>query len=184
MNTHVQSHLVIRVRAQTLPDTALLARYRPTAQNPAFYVDCFETGVGYAVSLGDFVTAFYTTPLFRAERVILRFLAKRPSSDGDVEALAAGRARDFAAWSVEDRATDQLLMCDMRGRTRSWFMVRSEGAERTALYFGSAVVPRPHPSGTDPQTGVGLRMLLVFHKLYSRALLSAAARRLSRVAAS
>ena len=51
--------------------------------------------------------------------------------------LAQGRRETFAAWQVESRAPDQLLLCDFRGGTRSWLMViaRREG---TLLHFGSA----------------------------------------------
>ena len=75
----------------------------------------------------------------------------------------------FAAWRVEDRAEDQLLLCDLPGRTRSWLMAASEGT-RTLLYFGSAIVP----------LSPGYRALLGFHKLYSRVLLRAAKSRLER----
>ena len=51
----------------------------------------------------------------------------------------------FAAWHVENRSENEILMCDFRGRTRSWLMVAPVSTvsdARTRLYFGSAVVPR------------------------------------------
>jgi hypothetical protein len=90
-----------------------------------------------------------------------------PSSDTDVRRLAQEQAGSFAAWSVEGRAPNQLLLCDFQGRTRSWLMTQPIESG-TRLYFGSAVVPLRAPYG----------VLLGFHKLYSRLLLSAARSRL------
>lgn len=171
------------IRAGELPPGALLARYRASPERPGNYTDCYRASLAARVSLEDYVRAFYTTPLFRAERWILAILAKRPSTDGDVDALVEGRGDRFAAWSVEARADDQLLMCDMRGRTRSWFMVRPAGAAaglETELLFGSAVVAQRRGPEAEAKISLGMRLLLGFHKLYSRALLAGAVRRLAR----
>ncbi|HET9483682.1 MAG TPA: hypothetical protein VFO79_06985, partial [Xanthomonadales bacterium] len=93
-------------------------------------------------------------------------------------ALASGRADAFAAWSVEGRTDDQLLLCDLHGRTRSWLMSAPlDGGTR--LYFGSAVVP---VAGRDGRAtlGTGYRALLGFHRIYSRVLLRSARARLER----
>ena len=75
------------------------------------------------ISLQEYVQAFYKSWLFRLERLILRWAVKKPSSDVDVDRLARGEAQVFAAWTVEDREQNQLLLCDFRGTTRSWLMV-------------------------------------------------------------
>ena len=87
----------------------------------------------------------------------------------------------FAAWTVEAREVDQLLMCDVAGRTRSWLAVEAvgdAGADRTRLWFGSAVVAR---AGETERSFVW-RQLLRFHRLYSVALLGAARARVPRLA--
>jgi hypothetical protein len=160
-----------------LPEHALLQRYA----GPGGYADCYAVELPRKVSHAQFVEAFYTTAAFKLERWILRVAAKRPSTDDDAALLARGESETFAAWSVEARAADQLLLCDMAGRTRSWLMVTAlptQDTNGTRLYFGSAVVAQ-----RDPQTGQGrmgwlFRALLGFHRLYSRILLGAAARRL------
>ena len=158
----------------TLPGDALLARYAVADDGAALphYTDCFATIVPRAVDLATYVRAFYTTPLFRSERLVLRLLGMH-SSDADIEALLDGRQQQFAAWTIEDRTDDQLLMCDVNERTRSWFRVAPDGSV-TRLYFGSAVIADgdrlPH----------GYRVLLKLHRFYSRHLLRAAARRLER----
>jgi hypothetical protein len=144
----------------TLPTGALLQKY---VQSGA-YTDCFSTDVSRNYSLADYVEAFYTTWLFKLERVILKVAVSRPSTDEQVKALMAGELDTFAAWYVEDRADDQLLMCDFRDQTRSWFMVTPG-----RLYFGSAVVPIDQPS---------FKLFIGLHRLYSRALLAAARSRL------
>lgn len=139
-----------------LPADALLQKY---VQSGA-YTDCFSTEVSRAISLAEYVEAFYTTWLFKLERGILKAAVAKPSTDEQVRALAAGELDTFAAWYVEDRADHQLLMCDFRNQTRSWFMVAPD-----RLFFGSAVVPVDQPS---------YKLFLGLHRIYSRALLAAA----------
>jgi hypothetical protein len=98
---------------------------------------------------------------------------RRPSTDEDARRLARDQAETFAAWSVEARAPDQLLLTDFQGNTRSWLMCEPQGTG-TRLYFGSAVVP----TARGAKLGLVYRALLGLHKLYSRALLRAAASRL------
>jgi hypothetical protein len=167
-----------RVRACTLPRGALLARYADAGA----YADCYVAHVERAVSHAEYVEAFYTGGLFKLERLLLRLALSRPSTDEEARRLAAGAIVDFAAWRVEDRAADQLLMRDVGGRTRSWLMVSRSSAGReavTRLYFGSAVVPRRQASTEKTGMGFSFYALLAFHKLYSRALLRSARRRLA-----
>ncbi len=160
-----------------LPADALLQRHAGAGA----YADCYAVDVAGRVSHAAFVEAFYTTWVFKLERLILRLFASRPSTDDEARQLAAGTRDSFAAWSVEGRTADQLLLGDFTGRTKSWLMVAAaEGtaSPKTRLYFGSAVVPvRSRRTG---QAGLGwmFRALLGFHKLYSRILLGAARARL------
>jgi len=140
------------------------------------YGDCFSASVDRAVTLGEFVLAFYTSPAFRMERLILRVLARAASTDGEARELAGGRAETFAVWTVGARTLDQLLMCDRYGKTRSWFRVVPLAAGRTVLQFGSAVAGRPRGDGAWGMSR-SFGVLLGFHRLYSRALLKAAVRR-------
>ena len=160
-----------------LPQHALLRRYL----GGGAYADCYVTEIARPATHVEYVAAFYTTPLFKLERLILAWLVDRPSTDAQALALAAGTREAFAAWAVEARADDQLLLTDFRGRTRSWLMVekaRIPGEPGTRLYFGSAVVPVTHSKSGRPTLGWSYRALLGFHRLYSRALLQAAKSRL------
>ena len=84
---------------------------------------------------------------------------------------------------MEAREDDQLLLCAVDGRTRSWLMVSTTDVSGgTRLYFGSALLPgRKTGNGSTgkPEMGFVFKALLGFHNFYSRALLSAAARRLA-----
>lgn len=162
-----------------LPPDALLAKYL----RDGHYADCYATDVAAAVLHEQYVRAFYTTPVFRLERFILRWAVSRPSTDAQAAELAAGTRDAFAAWQVEQRSTDQLLLADYRGRTRSWLMVAPVETGRgpgTRLYFGSAVMPVIDRRTGKPVLGPLFSGLLGFHKLYSRVLLSAARRRLEK----
>ena len=119
--------------------------------------------------------------MFKLERLILLWAFSLPSTDSEARRLADGLTETFAAWRVESRGAQQLLLADLQGRTRSWFMVEpldAPNGQSTALYFGSAVVPGRVSVGVDPGHGYGFRALLRFHKLYSVALLFAARRQL------
>jgi hypothetical protein len=136
--------------------------------------------VAQPVSLSDFVYAFYTSPVFRIERAILRILAGAPSADAEARAVADGSGSSFAIWLVGERTPTQLLMCDRFEKTRSWFQVVPLEGGGTVLRFGSAVA-----TSRDRQTGAlsvgrGFRWLMGFHVLYSRILLNAARRGLAR----
>lgn len=168
------------VQRSELPQRALLDKYLQDGG----YADCYVTHMARQVSHAEFVEAFYTTALFKIERLLLAGLVSRPSSDAEAAQLAAGTRNTFAAWSVEARSENQLLLTDFRSRTRSWLMVAPADSgenQGTRLYFGSAVVPATHGRPGKPRPGLVFRLLLGFHKLYSRALLSAARSRLANV---
>jgi len=160
-----------------LPDETLLDKYVRSGA----YTDCYRTEVPGNVTQAQFVSAFYTTAVFKLERVILKLAASKPSSDTQARQLADGTIDKFAAWQVESRCENQLLMSDYQGRTRSWFMVLPVGSKndrKTQLYFGSAVIPVQN-EGTDRLSiGIGFGVLLGFHKIYSEILLCAARSRL------
>lgn len=163
------------VRPCPIPANALLDRYR---QNGG-YADCYCTDITGDVSHERYLEAFYTTSVFKLERLILGFAVSRPSTDAQAAQLPQGSADSFAAWSVEARSEDQLLLCDLHGRTRSWLMTAplDDGAS-TRLYFGSAVVPARDEHGGDSRLVPVFSGLLGLHRLYSKILLRAARSRL------
>ena len=167
------------VRRCELPAGALLNRYSGSGA----FADCYVTELANTVSHAEFVEAFYTTSVFKLERWILRLLVSRASTDDQASQLARGTLDSFAAWSVEGRAPDQLLLSDFTGRTKSWLMVTADAdneLQGTRLFFGSAVAPVRNPNTGRAGLGFVFNALLGFHKLYSQVLLSAARSRLSR----
>jgi len=165
------------VRATILPDGAFLGDY---ARSGA-YTDCYVVDLPRPVTQCEFVEAFYTSFVFRMERWLIAVLLSRPSTGSEVRQLAAGALSAFAAWTVERRAPDQLLLA--AGNTRSWLMASPGESPRadTKLYFGSAVLPMRTAGSRDSHMGWRFRLLLGFHKVYSRVLLAAACRRLAAV---
>ncbi len=168
------------VRPCELPEGALLRKYL----HAGAYADCYVTEVARSVSHAEYVEAFYTTVVFKIERLLLEWLVSRPSTDMEARQLACGALSSFAAWRVEGRGPDQLLLSDFTGRTRSWLMTAPVGnggaSPTTRLYFGSAVVPVVSARSGRATLGFTFRSLLGFHKLYSRVLLLAARSRLTR----
>lgn len=168
---------MLSIKACSMPDNALLNAYIEGGH----YTDCYTTVINGSVSHAEYVFAFYTTSLFKLERIILKYLISKPSSDTEAKQLATGAIYTFAAWTVESRTKDQLLMCDFQGNTRSWFMLEPlhiGDSPKTRLYFGSAIVAHHNPRTGITSIGLGFKALLWVHKLYSRALLYSAQQRL------
>jgi hypothetical protein len=168
------------IRSAPLPEHALLTKYTRAGA----YTDCYTLEVRGGVSHAKYVEAFYTSSVFKLERLILKWFVDKPSTDAEARELAAGRRNAFAAWTVEGRAADQLLMCDYLRRTRSWLMVVPCGSKEspmTRLHFGSAIVPVIDKSTGRSTLGWPFKLLLGFHKLYSRVLLSSARTRLAEL---
>jgi hypothetical protein len=166
---------VFQIQSRPLPPLSLLAQ----CISPGDYADCLTVDVPGAISLGTFVQAFYTSAAFRPERMVLRLIG-RGSNDADVRALADGSADNFAAWDVEARGADELLLRDFQNRTRSWLMVEDltpPGSPATRLTFGSGVM---HPKGAGSGGGKLFRLLLPIHKIYAKMLLKSAAKQLMR----
>jgi hypothetical protein len=164
------------ITREAVPEDSLLKTFRGGAHPERWggYADCFEVSVDRTVTLSEFVHAFYTSPAFRVERLLLRLVIGAGSSRSDARAVAEGSATRFAAWYVGERSATQLLMCDRYERTRSWFQVVPIAGNRTRLQFGSAVAAaRDHRSDPEPRDR-GFRIMLRFHVLYSQVLLHAA----------
>lgn len=142
------------------------------------YADCYTTDVARRVSHAEYVEAFYTSWAFKLERSVLKWLVAKPSTDDEARRLSRGELDAFAAWTVEHRAPDQVLLADYMGRTKSWLMVAPLGAGHTRLFFGSVVNPVRHRTGR-PSIGLAFGAMLAFHKPYSRVLLGAAAAKIT-----
>jgi hypothetical protein len=161
---------MISIQKTPAPANTLLDSYTSVI---GAYTDCYMTQIPRDVTFAEYVFAFYTTPLFKLERGILKFTVSKPATDADAKSLADGLADKFAAWTVEHRSEDEILLCDFLSRTRSWLMTKSDGFN-TQLYFGSAVVPKRGATALD----AGFRALLGFHQVYSVLLLGSAKRKL------
>lgn len=158
------------------PANALIHKY---TSMPGAYTDSYMTEIPEQVSFSDYIFAFYTTPLFKVERLILKLLVRKPSSDKEARELADGVRSQFAAWTVEALSENQILMCDFAGSTRSWLMTVPTKTG-TRLYFGSAVVPHRITKDAKPSLGFFFTALFGFHKIYSVLLLWSAGNKLKK----
>jgi hypothetical protein len=96
---------MLSVTQSVVPDDALLRTYSGGARPERWREsgDCFAVPVNRVVSLAEFVFAFYTSPVFRLERVILWLLAGAPSTNTEARGLADGSTVSFAVWRVGAR---------------------------------------------------------------------------------
>lgn len=168
-----------RIQMPELPEDALLHPYKDAGA----YTDCYLMDISDRISFPEYIEAFYTTALMTVERKLIALFASRPSSDDLAKQLAEGNTTLFAAWNVESRTENQLLLCDFTGRTRSWLMCKSADdteLKSTRLYFGSAYLPHHTSDPGQHSFGITFHVLSGFHKLYSRALIHSAYSALSK----
>ena len=156
-------------RACDVPQDALLQAY---VGQGATYTDCFEVMSPHAVILPDLIEAFYTTWLFRLERLVLTVAMRRRISDAEVRALAQG-ASEFAVWRVEGRDDAQIMLRDRAGHTGSYLAVSGKEGGVTRLLFGSVVLAPP-----GQPLGRMVRLLIPLHRLYAKSLIRLAERKL------
>ena len=159
-----------------VPADTMLGKY---SVNGA-YTDCYMTEISGQVHFPEFIFSFYTTPLFKLERSILKLSVAKPSTDAQARELADSKIDKFAAWHVEDRNENELLMCDFLERTRSWLKVIPIREIHTQLYFGSSVSSSQNPKTGKLSLGFGFTALLGFHQIYSMLLLYSARFRISQ----
>jgi len=156
-----------------VPCHALSAKYM---QQGAF-VDCYYIDIPKEVSLDNYIKAFYTTFLFKIERTILSLATFKQAIDMHAVELSLGTSENYSVWTVEGRVSDQIMLRDFTGKTRSWLMVQKSRVNEgtfTRLYFGSVVVPKAVSANGQAKFGFIFHVLGKFHQLYSRALLNAA----------
>lgn len=167
------------VKIGEIPENGLLNAY---GLQSGCYTDCFYIDMPGSVSFSTYVYAFFNSPVFKLERALLRLFTSSPSSDNDVENLASGVSDGLSMWNVEERGDNQMIMSVGNGPIRTWLMCCNSGISSgtTRLYFESAVLPTQHNASRDLKMGRTYRILLGFHKQYSRILLRSAKRKLRK----
>ena len=167
-----------KVIASELPTHALSAPY----QEQGAFVDCYYIDIAKDISLDEYIQAFYTTSIFKLERSLLSLAMLKRTKDDEAVELSRGRSDNYSIWTVEGRESNQIMLRDFTGNTRSWLMVeKSSGSEiSTRLYFGSVVMPKGKVENVQASFGVLFHLFGKFHQVYSRALLNAAYRKLLR----
>ena len=163
------------VKDAALPAGALLQEFADRGE----YTDCFVARVSRNITFPTYIESFYTTTLFKTERMILKWLISRPSTDEEAKSLSRNETHAFAAWKEHSRSDNQLVMMDFRQQTCSWFMLERDESG-SLLYFGSAVM-RNHETSSGKEMRWTYRCLMGLHRLYSRLLLQAAVRRCLRI---
>lgn len=163
-----------KVEQSGLPSDSLLIRYQESGD----FTDCYLIKVSEKVDFQKYVYSFYTSWLFKLERFVLKWIVNKPSTDQEVLLLAKGNSENFAAWSVEDRAENQLLLCDYQGQTRSWLRVVNLNEGNTLVYFGSAVISKKDLDGKAIEFSRVFKFIGWFHHLYSKALITCAVKKL------
>ncbi len=159
-----------------VPNDRLITPFRDAV---AHHTDAYSILVSENVELSTYIAAFYTTWLFRLERVVLRVFARAPSSDAEAVSLGQGTTDRFAVWRVEGQSEFEILLGERSGRTKSWLAVEPLG-DGTRLWFGSIVTPIERKGKLT--LGPVFDSLLGAHKVYSRLLLMAAAQRVGAIA--
>lgn len=170
---------VMSLHSGSAPEGALIRRY---TTSPGGYSDCFYVDIPADVTLSDYILAFFSTPIFRMERLLLNLIPSGRSNAQCVLDLASGAGERMAGWKTETRNENQLLLAVGNGPIRTWLMVQGNqpANEKTRLYFGSAVLPTKMTKEGRPQLASVFQLFLSLHIIYSRLLIWWAARDLVR----
>jgi hypothetical protein len=145
--------------------------------NQGSFVDCYYIDIPQEVTLDNYIKAFYTTSLFKIERTILSIATFKQAIDMHAVELSRGTSENYSVWTVESRVSNQIMLRDFTGKTRSWLMVQKSKVNEetfTRLYFGSVVMPKAVSKNGQAKFGLLFHVFGKFHQLYSRALLNAA----------
>lgn len=145
---------VSRVTTGSEPDGALINAY---ASIPGGYIDSFYVDVPGEVTLSEYILAFFNTPIFRMERLVLGLIPSGRSSSQSIVDLASGSGDKMSGWKTEAREDNQLLLAAGDGPVRTWLMVQSAQTDEDSsrLYFGSPRYLFPPPSvvgGSQPRS--------------------------------
>lgn len=162
-----------------IPDKALIETY---ARIKGGHTDCYYVDVPRYVTLSEFIQTFFSSPVFRLERLLLNMSPTGRSTDQDIANLASGTGNTMAVWKVDAREENQLIMSAGNGPIRTWLKVDTDYPEtgKTRLFFGSALAPTRNKNGEQRKLSWVFKVSLGFHGFYSQLLLSLAARRLTR----
>lgn len=162
------------VRAVDIPSGTMLKAYQ--AQEGC-YTDCYAVDVAGAPDIERFIRIFFDTSIFRLERRILALSGLEATHADDVDALARGHRSRFAAWRLEGKTADELMLRFERPSGRTWLHVADvpDQSGQARLFFGSALLPGARDNDKRPTIGWSLHAFLPFHRLYARMLLRAAA---------
>ncbi len=168
-----------KVIASELPSHALSTSYKEQGA----FVDCYYIDITKDISLDKYIQAFYTTAIFKLERSLLSLATFKCTKDDEAIELSLEKSDSYSIWTVEGRQSNQIMLRDFTGNTRSWLMVEklNENEMSTRLYFGSVVVPKNITENKQASFGVLFHLFGKFHEIYSRALLNAAFRKLKRI---
>jgi len=174
-----------KVIASELPSHALSTSYKEQGA----FVDCYYIDITKDISLDKYIQAFYTTAIFKLERSLLSLATFKCTKDDEAIELSLEKSDSYSIWTVEGRQSNQIMLRDFTGNTRSWLMVEKssgsdsnrDGGISTRLYFGSVVVPKGVTESGQGSFGVLFHLFGKFHQLYSKALINAAYRRLLNI---
>ena len=174
---------VMSLSSGSEPEGAFISQYSTTHGG---YSDCYYVDIQKDVALSDYILAFFSTPIFRMERLILNLVPSGRSNEQCVLDIASGTGDKMAGWKTEKRDENQLLLAVGDGPIRTWLMVQGKQSSETTptkttrLYFGSAVLPTSMTKDGRPKLAIVFKLFSGLHIFYSRLLLWWAARDLRR----
>ncbi|KAF0682556.1 Aste57867_25354 [Aphanomyces stellatus] len=151
-----------------LDPSSLVTRFTTV---PNQHVDVYEVTLDQATTITAFARAFFQSPLFRAERVVLNLVGVGGAkSDDAIDALLFAVGDNVAHFTVFEATPTELLF---GGRpevnAHSWLAVSNDGRQ---LRFGSTIQSRPL-----------VRLLTPVHLVYAQLVLASAKYQLETTAA-
>ncbi|ETW00708.1 hypothetical protein H310_07265 [Aphanomyces invadans] len=149
--------------------TNLFARFLST---PDQHVDVYQTTLSKPVSVELAAKAFFQSPVFQAERVILRLAGAGSTTDAEIDAMAFKEGEHVATFRVLETKENEVLFCWDESDAvngHSWLAVTDSGH---TLLFGSTIRNR----------SAFIRWVTPLHLVYAQIVLASARYQLERSA--
>ncbi|RHY02570.1 hypothetical protein DYB26_002293 [Aphanomyces astaci] len=151
----------------SLYSSNLIARFVST---PDQHVDVYQVTLSKPTSVEHFAKAFFQSPVFQVERVMLSLAGAAKTTDAEIDAMTFASGDHVATFRVIESKQDEILFCwdDTEAwNGHSWVAVKDNGH---TLLFGSTLRNRR----------AFIRRVTPLHLMYAQIVLASAKFQLER----
>ncbi|KAF0682555.1 Aste57867_25353 [Aphanomyces stellatus] len=143
----------------TLDPSALISRF---VSVPHQHVDVFEVSLDQPTSVTDVARAFFQSPVFQVERMVLNLAGAYVTTDAAIDSLPFAVGDSVVMFKVVDTTPNELLFkYSDKVNGHSWLAVSDDGRR---LRFGSTI----------QNASLAVRLFTPIHLIYAQVVLASA----------